>query len=458
MSFDINNAKGVFATVDAAIEATHKAQIEYYVNCTKEGREAIITAMRGAVLARAEDFAKLVREETKLGRVEDKIAKHQLTAAKTPGTEILETQVWSGDNGISLGERAPYGVIGAVTPVTNPTETIVNNAISMLAGGNAVTFNVHPSSKVVSAMMIDLLNETIIAAGGPENLVTMVQEPTLETLNEIASSPLVNMLVGTGGPGLVKAILQSGKKGVGAGAGNPPVIVDASANLDLAAAGVYGGASFDNNLLCIGEKEVFVEEAVADAFLDKLEEVGAYVLTAEEAEKLTEEILTLDEFEGAKPCTAHEISRVWHPVKKHVGQDAGQILKSIGVKSDTRLAVMLVENDHPLVHVEQMMPVLPVVICKDIDEAIERAVAAERGNKHSACIYSGNIENVTKFGGRINTTIFAHNGPTLSGVGYNAEGTSTFTIAGPTGEGITNALSFTRARRFAIAQGGLRIV
>ncbi|GAL36832.1 CoA-acylating propionaldehyde dehydrogenase [Vibrio maritimus] len=458
MSFDINNAKGVFATVDAAIEATHKAQIEYYVNCTKEGREAIITAIRGAVLARAEDFAKLVREETKLGRVEDKIAKHQLTAAKTPGTEILETQVWSGDNGISLGERAPYGVIGAVTPVTNPTETIVNNAISMLAGGNAVTFNVHPSSKVVSAMMIDLLNETIIAAGGPENLVTMVQEPTLETLNEIASSPLVNMLVGTGGPGLVKAILQSGKKGVGAGAGNPPVIVDASANLDLAAAGVYGGASFDNNLLCIGEKEVFVEEAVADAFLDKLEEVGAYVMTAEEAEKLTEEILTLDEFEGAKPCTAHEISRVWHPVKKHVGQDAGQILKSIGVKSNTRLAVMLVENDHPLVHVEQMMPVLPVVICKDIDEAIDRAVAAERGNKHSACIYSGNIENVTKFGGRINTTIFAHNGPTLSGVGYNAEGTSTFTIAGPTGEGITNALSFTRARRFAIAQGGLRIV
>ncbi|GMQ48194.1 aldehyde dehydrogenase [Vibrio sp. 10N] len=458
MSFDINNAKGVFATVDAAIEATHKAQIEYYVNCTKEGREAIITAIRGAVLARAEDFAKLVREETKLGRVEDKIAKHQLTAAKTPGTEILETQVWSGDNGISLGERAPYGVIGAVTPVTNPTETIVNNAISMLAGGNAVTFNVHPSSKVVSAMMIDLLNETIIAAGGPENLVTMVQEPTLETLNEIASSPLVNMLVGTGGPGLVKAILQSGKKGVGAGAGNPPVIVDASANLDLAAAGVYGGASFDNNLLCIGEKEVFVEEAVADAFLDKLEEVGAYVMTAEEAEKLTEEILTLDEFEGAKPCTAHEISRVWHPVKKHVGQDAGKILKSIGVKSDTRLAVMLVENDHPLVHVEQMMPVLPVVICKDIDEAIDRAVAAERGNKHSACIYSGNIENVTKFGGRINTTIFAHNGPTLSGVGYNAEGTSTFTIAGPTGEGITNALSFTRARRFAIAQGGLRIV
>ncbi|WP_234496277.1 aldehyde dehydrogenase EutE [Vibrio maritimus] len=458
MSFDINNAKGVFATVDAAIEATHKAQIEYYVNCTKEGREAIITAIRGAVLARAEDFAKMVREETKLGRVEDKVAKHQLTAAKTPGTEILDTQVWSGDNGISLGERAPYGVIGAVTPVTNPTETIVNNAISMLAGGNAVTFNVHPSSKVVSAMMIDLLNETIVAAGGPENLVTMVKEPTLETLNEIASSPLINMLVGTGGPGLVKAILQSGKKGVGAGAGNPPVIVDASANLDLAAAGVYGGASFDNNLLCIGEKEVFVEESVADAFLDKLEEVGAYVMSAKEAEKLTDKILTLDEFEGAKPCTAHEIARVWHPVKQYVGQDAGEILKSIGVKSDTRLAVMLVENDHPLVHVEQMMPVLPVVICKDIDEAIERAVAAERGNKHSACIYSGNIENVTKFGGRINTTIFAHNGPTLSGVGYNAEGTSTFTIAGPTGEGITNALSFTRARRFAIAQGGLRIV
>ncbi|GAL25862.1 CoA-acylating propionaldehyde dehydrogenase [Vibrio variabilis] len=156
----------------------------------------------------------MVREETKLGRVEDKIAKHQLTAAKTPGTEVLETKVWSGDNGISLEERAPYGVIGAVTPVTNPTETIVNNAISMLASGNAVTFNVHPSSKVVSAVMIDMINKTIVEAGGPANLVTMVKEPTLETLNEIAKSPLVNMLVGTGGPGLVKAILQSGKKGV----------------------------------------------------------------------------------------------------------------------------------------------------------------------------------------------------------------------------------------------------
>ncbi|MCL9773916.1 aldehyde dehydrogenase [Vibrio methylphosphonaticus] len=458
MSFDLNNAQGVFTTVESAIEATHKAQVEFYATSTKESREVILTAIRGAVLARAEDFAKMVREETKLGRVEEKVAKHQLAAVKTPGTEVLETKVWSGDHGISLEERAPYGVIGAVTPVTNPTETIVNNAISMLASGNAVTFNVHPSSKVVSAVMVDMLNKAIIEAGGPANLITMVKEPTLETLSEIAKSPLINMLVGTGGPGLVKAILQSGKKGIGAGAGNPPVIVDASANLDLAAAGVYGGASFDNNLLCIGEKEVFVEDSVADEFLTKLEATGTYVLSAEEAEKLTAQILTMDDIDGAKPCTAQEIARVWHPVKQHVGQDAAEILKSIGVESDTRLAVMVVENDHPLVHVEQMMPVLPVVRCANIDEAIERAVAAERGNKHSSCIYSGNIENVTKFGRAINTTIFAHNGPTLSGVGYNAEGTSTFTIAGPTGEGITNAMSYTRARRFAIAQGGLRIV
>lgn len=458
MSFDINTAKGVFNSVEDAIQATHQAQVEFYASSTKESRETIIAAIRNAVLSHAEDFAKMVLEETKLGRVEDKIAKHQLTALKTPGTEVLETKVWSGDHGISIEERAPYGVIGAVTPVTNPTETVVNNAISMLASGNAVVFNVHPSAKVVSAVMIDLLNKTIVEAGGIENLITMVKEPTLETLGEIAKSPLVNMLVGTGGPGLVKAILQSGKKGVGAGAGNPPVIVDASANLDLAAAGVYGGAAFDNNLLCIGEKEVFVEDAVADELIAKLSELGAYVLSKDEAEKLTDQILTMDEVDGAKPCTAQEIARVWHPVKQFVGQDAGEILKSIGVESDTRLAVMDVDNCHPLVHVEQMMPVLPIVRCKDINEAIERAVAAERGNKHSACIYSGNIENVTQFGRRINTTIFAHNGPTLSGVGYNAEGTSTFTIAGPTGEGITNALSFTRARRFAIAQGGLRIV
>ncbi len=458
MTFDVNNAKGVFDLVDEAIKATHAAQVEFYSSSTKDSREQLLSAIRAEVLSRVEDLSVKNFTETKLGRLEDKVAKLYSAASGTPGTEVLETKVWSGTHGVTLEERAPYGVIGAVTPVTNAIETILHNAISMLASGNAVIFNVHPSSKVVCAEMVDLINNVAIKEVGIENLVTMIKEPTLDSLAEISKSPLVSMLVGTGGPGLVNAILRSGKKAIGAGAGNPPVVVDASANLDVAAMGIYSGASFDNNLLCIGEKAVFVEDSVADALLEKLKGVGAYVLSDEETDKLTGNILTMDEHDGAKPCTPKEIAKIWHPRKEAVGQDAGKILASIGIESETKLAVMVVDNDHPLVHVEQMMPVLPIVRCKDVNEAIERAVAAEKGNNHSAAIYSGNIENVTKFGRLVNTTIFVHNGPTLAGIGMFGEGTSTTTIAGPTGEGITNALSFTRTRRFAVAQGGMRII
>jgi acyl-CoA reductase-like NAD-dependent aldehyde dehydrogenase len=400
----------------------------------------------------------MVFEETGLGRSEDKIAKILLAALKTPGVEDLKTTAVSGDYGLTIEEMAPFGVIGAVTPVTNPVETIINNTISMLAAGNSVVFNVHPSSKKSSAYVVGLLDSVIRRAGGPANLITMIKDPTIETLNEIAADPRVSVLVGTGGAGLVKALLRSGKKTIGAGAGNPPVIVDETADIEHAAKSIIEGASFDNNILCIAEKEVFALQAIADDLIYHMLQNGAYMLGRQELAKVMELTLTADEKSGAASCSGkREIE--YHVKKEWIGKSAESILSAIGIKKEN-IKILLCEVDfsHPYVQLEQMMPVLPVVRCGDIDEAIAMAVKAEHGNRHTASIFSRDVVNMTRFAKAINTTLFVKNAPTLAGVGYKGEGSTTFTIAGPTGEGVTSAKTFTRVRRCTLAEGGFRII
>lgn len=454
-----NTLLGVYDTVKEAVEHGSVAQSKYQFKFGVEDRNRLVTAMREKVIELSEVLGQMAVEETKLGRVPHKVAKNQLAAMATPGPDSLRTEAVSSDEGLTIEERAPVGLIGAVTPVTNEVPTIVNNAISMLSGGNAVVFNVHPSAKNTSAFIINELNKAIVAAGGPVDLITMIKEPTLETLQEIACAPQVKMLVGTGGPGLVNALLRSGKKAIGAGAGNPPVIVDDSADVAIAGAFIVAGASFDNNLLCIGEKEVFVTESKADALLSSMQASGAYLLSSQQAEKVTDLVLTADEQESAKPCS-YGMEREYHLRKEWVGQDASKILAAIGVTTETPVELLIFEANfnNPFVQLEQMMPVLPIVRCEDFDSALEMAVEAEHGNRHSACIYSNNINNVTKFAQRIGTTVFTQNGPTLAGLGYGGAGTTSFTIAGPTGEGITTPKDFTRVRRFAMAQGGNRII
>lgn len=446
---DEENPLGVFEKVEDAIEAADIAQKEYSAKYSIEDRKRIITSIRNMVLNHVEEIAQKVYEETQIGRQKDKEAKLWLAATLTPGTEDLTTSAISGSYGLTIEEMAPFGVIGAVTPVTNPVETIINNTISMLAGGNSVVFNVHPSSKKCSAYVVGLLNKTILEAGGPNHLITMIKEPTMESLNEIAESPKINILVGTGGSGLVKMLLRSGKKTIGAGAGNPPVIVDETANLENAAKGIIEGASFDNNILCIGEKEVFVLNKVADDLIYHMLQKGAYMLSNKELDKVIEVTLTSEEKQSAD----------YHVNKKWIGRNAEEILRAIGVsKTGVKLLICEVDFHHPYVQLEQMMPILPIVRCATFEEAVENAVKAEHGNKHTASIYSTNVDNMTKFAKEINTTIFVKNAPTLAGVGFKGEGSTTFTIAGPTGEGITSAKTFTRVRRCTLAEGGFRII
>ena len=429
--------KGVFPTMSEALEAVSRAYTQYK-SYTVEQREKMISAIRRLTLEEAENMAKLGVEETGMGRVCDKVIKHQLVANKTPGTEDLTPSVKTGDCGLTLIEMAPFGVIGSITPSTNPSETVICNSIGMIAGGNAVVFNPHPHACKTANYAVDLVNRAIAEAGGPENLVVSVEHPTMDTSNEMVKSPIVRMLVATGGPGVVKMLLSSGKKAIGAGAGNPPVIVDDTADIPKAAKDIVSGASFDNNLPCIAEKECFVFDSVADELIENMQKNGAYLIRGEQIDALLK--VALIEKDGR-----YAINKKW------VGRDAKKFLKEIGIDADPRLIICETDENHPFVQVEMMMPVLPIVRVSNIDEAISMAVRAEHGNRHSAHIHSKNVDRLSAFAKAIETTIFVKNAPSYAGIGAGGEGHTTFTIAGPTGEGLTSARSFTRQRRCVMA-------
>lgn len=436
---------GVFATVEEAVQAAKLAESKLgTISLTT--RKQMIQKMREFSLNHAEELAELAVRETGLGRVQDKVAKNRLAAEKTPGIEDLISHTYSGDDGLTLVEYAPIGLIGSITPTTNPAATIINNSISMIAAGNVVVFNPHPSAKIVSLRTMQLLNQAIIAAGGPANMLTAVADPTLETSQQVMQHPDIRALVVTGGGAVVKAAMSVGKKVIAAGPGNPPVVVDETANLSKAAQDIVFGASFDNNVLCTAEKEVFVVDKVASALKGEMIKHGAIELKGFQLEKLLKVIMT-----------EHNGKSI--PNRDFVGKDATVLLEAAGIKAgaDTRLIIAETSFDHPLVMTEMLMPVLPIVRVADVEQAIQLAVQAEKGNRHTAIMHSQNVENLSKMAREIQATIFVKNGPSVAGLGYNGEGFTTLTIAGPTGEGLTSAKTFTRQRRCVLV-GGLRIV
>ncbi|MEK7704835.1 MAG: aldehyde dehydrogenase, partial [Myxococcota bacterium] len=281
---------GVFVDLDAAVAAAREAFVRY-VAMGLEARYRVIAAMREETSRHVETLARMAVEETGLGRVDQKIIKNRLVIAKTPGPEVLKTSARTGDDGLTLQEWAPFGVIGAITPTTNPTETVICNAIGMLAAGNAVVFNAHPGAKRVSAFTVQFLNKAIVGAGGPENLVCCTKEPPIELAQQLMRHPGVRLLVVTGGPGVVKEAMTSGKKVIAAGPGNPPVVVDESADLEQAAEGIVKGVSFDNNIVCTAEKEIIAVAAIADRLKELMARFGAYELSQEELARLEKVVI-----------------------------------------------------------------------------------------------------------------------------------------------------------------------
>ena len=431
---------GIFATMDAAVEAAAEAQRQYLF-CSMSARKRFIDGLREVFLnpALLERISRLAVEQTGMGNVAHKIIKNRLAAEKTPGIEDLTTEAQSGDDGLTLVELSAYGVIGAITPTTNPTETIICNAIGMLAAGNAVVFSPHPRARGVSLLAIKLINRKLAALGAPANLVVTVQAPSIENTNAMMAHPKVRMLVATGGPAIVKTVLSSGKKAIGAGAGNPPVVVDETADIPKAALDIVNGCSFDNNMPCVAEKELIAVAEIADFLTAELVRNGAHRLT-DPAQIAALEKLVLTEKGG--------------PQTGCVGKSAVLLLDKIGVKAAPETRIILIETgkDHPFVVEELMMPILPLVRVACVDEAIDLAVVLEHGNRHTAIMHSTNVRKLTKMAKLIQTTIFVKNGPSYAGLGVGGEGYATFTIAGPTGEGLTSARSFARRRKCVMVE------
>ncbi len=426
-----NKEPGIFPEMNQAIEAAVKAQ-KVLQRLTMDGREKIIQSIRKKIRENAELLAGMGVEETGMGNIPHKILKHQLVAEKTPGTEDIVTTAWSGDRGLTLIEMGPFGVIGAITPCTNPSETVLCNSIGMIAGGNTVVFNPHPAAVKTSNYAVRLVNEASMEAGGPENIAVTVANPTLETGNIMMKHKAIPLIAATGGPGVVTAVLSSGKRGIGAGAGNPPVLVDDTADIKKAARDIVNGCTFDNNLPCIAEKEVVAFSSITDELIHNMLENGCHMISKNQEEELIKLVLP-----GGK------LNR------KCVGRSAKAILSMIGaeVPDTVRCIIFEGEKEHPLIAEELMMPILGIVRAKDIEDAIEKAVWLEHGNRHSAHMHSKNVDHLTRFGKAIDTAIFVKNGPSYSALGFGGEGYCTFTIASRTGEGLTSASTFTKRRR-----------
>jgi len=430
---------GVFEQIDDAICAAQEAQ-RALEKMTLEERKVIVEAIRQASMVHAKGLAQKTLDETGMGRLSHKIRKFEVVTQYTPGVEDLQPHAWTGDRGLTVVEMAPFGVIGAVTPSTHPVPTTINNAISFISAGNSAVFAPHPGARESSALGIQMLNRAITEAGGPPNLLTAVREPTIQTAQALFVHPTIDLLLITGGPGVVAAAMQAPKRVIAAGPGNPPVVVDETADLEKAAKSIIAGGGFDNNILCTGEKEIFVVQCVADELKRHLLANSCVELDRAQMDALAERAFV--SADGGEPVANREL----------VGRSASVLAQQIGltVPPDTELLIGETDAAHAFVQHEQMMPCIPIVRAPDVHVAIDMAVEAEHGYRHTALMHSKNVENMTIMGRKCKCTIFVKNGPSSAGLGAGGEGYTSFSIATPTGEGVTSARTFTRQRRCAL--------
>jgi aldehyde dehydrogenase len=433
---------GIFTCVDEAVAAATEA-FEQLSERTIEDRKRIIDHIRRISIEQSVELGTMEMNETKIGRLVHKIEKLKTLGEKTPGVEFMRSEVFSGDHGLAVIEHAPFGVIGAITPVTHSLPTITGNAVSMIAGGNTLVVNPHPSGKRVAVEGVRRFNQAIYRDLGIDNLISVIAEPTIESADAVFKHRGVKLICVTGGPAVARAAMQSSKRAIVAGPGNPPVVVDETADLDRAAQAMIQGASYDNNLLCIAEKEVFVVSSVFDAMMAAMERAGAVRLNAREIDNLTKQAISTVGDGDHKHDVAH---------KDFIGQDAAKLAAAAGKRIPENVELVFGETDehNPLVPVEQMMPFLPFVRVRDVDEAIAKAKHFEHGFRHTAIIHSNNVRNMTKMGRALDTTLFVKNGPCMASLGLGGEGYLSFSIATPTGEGVTTPLTFTRERRCSL--------
>lgn len=431
---------GVFATAEEACAAAQEAYLQLKEKGV-EARRKIENIVKAMAEKNAEVWGKLEFDETKIGRLDHKIAKLGLIKL-VPGVDWLRPDARSGDHGITLEEYTPFGVVGAITPSTHSIPTLSGNIVNIVSAGNAVVFNAHPNAARCAAVAVRAYNEAIYRETGIENIACIIEKPSLDSFNALCKNENTRLLLVTGGPMVVKAAMLTGKRAICAGPGNPPVFVDDTCCPTRAAKAIISGGAFDNNLLCIGEKEVFVLDHVADKLMQRLGENGGFKLNSSQLEKLTKAAFTFKEGQGGG-CSHASVN------KDYIGKDASVLAQAAGVNIPAGTQMLFAETDaeHPFVYEEQMMPMMPIVRVKSVEEGIQRSLVAEHNYKHTAIIHSHDVENITAMARALDTTLFVKNGPSPAGLGLGGEGYLSFSIATPTGEGITNPRTFTRVRR-----------
>jgi propionaldehyde dehydrogenase len=426
-------ADGVYNTVDAVVAAAAEG-FKALSKISLAQRGEFIEAIREIVRENARELARIEIDETRMGRFENKVAKIILTAEKTPGIEDIRPNAYIGDFGLTVEEHLPFGTALCITPSTAPCTTPIGNAICMIAAGNSVVFSPHPGAIKSTLHAVRLINEAITNAGGPSNIINCMGEISFEQTGSLIAHPDVQIIVATGGPSIVKKVLSSGKKAIAAGAGNPPALVDETADIVDAARCIIAGNYFENGIQCIAEKGIVVVESVADALIDEMVKQGAYLIRGKgEIDRLTD---LITDSNGV-------------PKKEFNGKDPSFILNALGIKAspDAKSIIFEADKDHPVFMEEYLMPLLPIVRAANIDEAIKLSIAMEGGRRHTAVIHSKNVTHLSNFVRALGCTIMVKNGPSYAGLGLGGEGTSAVTVAGPTGEGITSPRSFTRMSR-----------
>ena len=438
---------GQFTGVDEAVKAARTAQ-RALMRRSLAQRQIACDLIKQICITQADRLGQMEYEETRIGHPAHKPEKLVLVGNVALGVEFMRTECFSGDHGITLEEHAPWGVIGAITPVTHSLPTLANNAVNMIAAGNSLVCNPHPSGKRIAAHGARLFNQAIYEKLGIDNLVSVIAEPTIESAQELFVHPDVRLLSITGGPGVVAAAMRSGKRAICAGPGNPPVVVDDSADLANAARCIYEGAVYDNNLLCISEKEVYVVAAVWEPLLAAMEAAGAHRLTGQQMDQLARECIVSGQNGG-------------HPYanRKYVGAEPQVFadLLGISIPPTCRMLFGQTTHEHPFVQAEQMMPVIPFIKCETFEQAVDLARDAEHGFGHTSIIHSRLVDHMTYMGKAMDTTIFVKNGPSVAGDGSGGEGYGSYSIACSTGEGICTPLTYTRLRRCVMVDN-LRII
>jgi propionaldehyde dehydrogenase len=428
---------GVFREMEDAIQAAVAAQ-QALVRLPLATREKIIQAMRDVGRANREEYGRMELEETDLGAVSGTVLKLE-TACGVPGMEDLTSEVYMGDRGVTINERLPVGVIASINAITNAAPGIVHNGIMMLAGGNTVVHNPHPKTKIISARVVQDINAAIVAAGGPSNCMTTVTEPDIPTAQYLMTHPQIDLISVTGGHRVVEFATKTGKRVIAGGPGNPPVVVDETADLDHAARCIIKGASFSNCTPCSSEKEIFVVDSVADKLKSLLIQYGAYELSKTHEEALLKEI-----FKEVRPGRVPGVINM-----DYIGKPPHIILKraiDLEVPPETKIAILETDKEHPLIWTEQIMPILPFVRCGDAKEAMTMGVAAEQGLRHTIVFHSNNLENLAYMSSIADASQFVKNASSIGGIGVDGEGFKSLHIA-TGGEGLVRPRVYSLIRR-----------